>query len=189
MKITNDTTTYQVAELMGSEADERDGRILLGLISRECIVDTEEVPETEWLALVDEAQQIRRNEDNAQEDPQAPQETRTDLELANFLLDNAKDYCTTKDGRVLINFHDKGVWRMIPGGETWAERETLVMHLLPKHRIIYATIAQAYEWLQTSEKFTYCIDELEISAHAANADFLVNKLEDRFLELLKLDGE
>lgn len=62
MKITNDTTTYQVAELMGSEADELDGRIMLGLLSRECVVDTDELSEDEWLALLDESQKIRRTE-------------------------------------------------------------------------------------------------------------------------------
>ncbi|HBO0859743.1 hypothetical protein KKY53_10870 [Pseudomonas aeruginosa] len=63
MKITNDTTTYEIAELIGPEADERDGRIMLGLISRECIVDTEEVSESQWLALIEESREIRRNED------------------------------------------------------------------------------------------------------------------------------
>lgn len=62
MKITNDTTTYEIAELMGTEADELDGRIMLSLISRECIVDTEEVSETQWLALLDESQKIRREQ-------------------------------------------------------------------------------------------------------------------------------
>jgi len=62
MKITNDTTTYEIAELMGSEADELDGRIMLSLISRECIVDTEEVNQTQWLALLDETQKIRREQ-------------------------------------------------------------------------------------------------------------------------------
>ncbi|HCF6443824.1 TPA: hypothetical protein NII41_006777, partial [Pseudomonas aeruginosa] len=55
MKITNDTTTYEVAELMGSEADELDGRIMLGLLSRECVVDTDELSEDQWLALIDES--------------------------------------------------------------------------------------------------------------------------------------
>ncbi len=62
MKITNATTTYEIAALMGSEADELDGRIMLGLISRECIVDTEEVSESEWMALLDESQKIRREQ-------------------------------------------------------------------------------------------------------------------------------
>lgn len=66
MQITNDTTTHQIAELMGPEADERDGRIMMGLISRECIVDTEEVSEAAWLALVEESQRIRRAEDAAE---------------------------------------------------------------------------------------------------------------------------
>ena len=62
MKITNDTTTYQIAELMGPEADELDGRIMMSLISREGIVDTGEVSEADWLAMIDEAAEIRRRE-------------------------------------------------------------------------------------------------------------------------------
>lgn len=62
MKITNDTTTHQVAELMWAEADELDGRIMLGLLSRECVVDTDDLTEDEWLALIDESQKIRRTE-------------------------------------------------------------------------------------------------------------------------------
>ena len=68
MQITNDTTTHQIAELIGPEADERDGLILMGLISRECIVDTEEVSEEAWLALINESQSIRRAEDSTESD-------------------------------------------------------------------------------------------------------------------------
>jgi hypothetical protein len=63
MKITNETTTYQVAELMGSEADEKDGRILLSLLSRDCITDTNEC---DFLALIEESQKIRRNEEQCE---------------------------------------------------------------------------------------------------------------------------
>ena len=59
MEITNETTTWQVAELMGPEADELDGRIMMSILSRECIVDTDEIPESDWLAMIDEAQAIR----------------------------------------------------------------------------------------------------------------------------------
>lgn len=62
MKITNQTTTYQIAELMGAEADERDGRIMLGILSRECVVDTEEVSEARWGEWLDEVCAIRRAE-------------------------------------------------------------------------------------------------------------------------------
>ena len=62
MKITNETTTWQVAELMGPEADELDGRIMMSLISREGIVDTDEVSDDEWQAMLDEACAIRRRE-------------------------------------------------------------------------------------------------------------------------------
>ena len=62
MKITNNTTTYQVSELMGSEADELDGRIMLSLLSRECVVDTDELSEAKWMAMLDESQAIRQRE-------------------------------------------------------------------------------------------------------------------------------
>ncbi|HEP8211892.1 TPA: hypothetical protein VDT58_001003 [Pseudomonas aeruginosa] len=62
MKITNDTTTYEVAELMGSEADELDGRIMMELLSRECVVDTDDLSEDQWLALIDESQKVRREQ-------------------------------------------------------------------------------------------------------------------------------
>ena len=62
MKITNDTTTWQIAELMGPEADELDGRIMMSILSRECIVDTDEIPESDWLAYIDESQDTRRRE-------------------------------------------------------------------------------------------------------------------------------
>ncbi|MER0720494.1 hypothetical protein AAA527_05375 [Pseudomonas aeruginosa] len=62
MKITNDTTTYEVAELMGSEADELDGSIMMGLLSRECVVDTDDLSEDQWLALIDESQKVRREQ-------------------------------------------------------------------------------------------------------------------------------
>lgn len=62
MKITNETTVYQIAELMGTEADELDGRIMLGLLSRECVVDTDDLSEDAWNALLDEVCEIRRRE-------------------------------------------------------------------------------------------------------------------------------
>ncbi|MEP6587149.1 MAG: hypothetical protein ABJA84_00125 [Polaromonas sp.] len=65
MQITNNTTTYQIAELMGDQADERDGRIVMSLLSRDCVVDTDEC---DFLALVDEAAKIRRNEDECEAD-------------------------------------------------------------------------------------------------------------------------
>ena len=63
MKITNETTTYQVAELMGSESDEKDGRILLSLLSRDCITDTDEC---DFHTLIEESQKIRRNEEQCE---------------------------------------------------------------------------------------------------------------------------
>jgi len=62
MQITNDTTTYQIAELMGTEADELDGRIMLDLLSREGVVDTDELSEDAWLSLLNESQKVRREQ-------------------------------------------------------------------------------------------------------------------------------
>ena len=62
MQITNETTTWQIAELMGPEADELDGRIMMSLISREGIVDTDEVSDDEWRSMLNEACEIRRRE-------------------------------------------------------------------------------------------------------------------------------
>jgi|TARA_R110002020_G_scaffold15360_2_gene54810 hypothetical protein len=46
-----------------------------------------------------------------------------------------------------------------------------------------ATAANAAAYATEYEKFTFCIDLLEISAHRADADELVNALEDRFDEI------
>lgn len=66
VKITNDTMTWQVAELMGDQADETDGRILLGLLSLGCVVNTDDLPNDQWEAMLGRAQAIRRamNEDD-----------------------------------------------------------------------------------------------------------------------------
>ena len=50
-----------------------------------------------------------------------------------------------------------------------------------------ATLENALEWHRVQEKFTYCIDALEISAHNSNADQLVDQLEKRFNQLLGVD--
>lgn len=65
MQITNDTTTHQVAELMGDEADARDGCIMMSLLLTNGITDTEEVSEGAWLALIEQAQRTRKAEDIA----------------------------------------------------------------------------------------------------------------------------
>ena len=62
MHIDNNFTLTQLVELMGADADERDGRILLGLLGREGVTDTDELTEEEWLGLIEEAASIRRTE-------------------------------------------------------------------------------------------------------------------------------
>ncbi len=36
---------------------------MLGLLSRECVVDTDELSEDQWLALIDESQKVRREQE------------------------------------------------------------------------------------------------------------------------------
>lgn len=50
-----------------------------------------------------------------------------------------------------------------------------------------ATLENAKHYARESEKFIFCIDLLEMSAHDLNADYAVNKLEDRFEALLRDD--
>lgn len=47
-----------------------------------------------------------------------------------------------------------------------------------------ATINEALAWEGTSEKFTFCIDELDISSQPLYADKWVDALEARYRELL-----
>ena len=51
------------------------------------------------------------------------------------------------------------------------------------------TLANAEAWNADDEKFTFCIDLLEISAHDGSADIYVNRLEDKFEELLNPQPE
>ena len=43
-----------------------------------------------------------------------------------------------------------------------------------------STVENAKAYSLTSEKFTFCIDLLELSAHNFNSDYWVNALEDNF---------
>lgn len=55
-----------------------------------------------------------------------------------------------------------------------------------RERILYhPTLEDAREWEATSEKFTYCIDWLRISAHSTLADEYVNLLEDKFENIIE----
>lgn len=67
MQITNETTTYEIAELMGPEADETDGRIMLGHLIFLGITDTDDLSEQTFSGLIDETQKIRASEEEAQE--------------------------------------------------------------------------------------------------------------------------
>ncbi|MDX9668727.1 hypothetical protein [Pseudomonas sp. P8_250] len=113
-------------------------------------------------------------------------EVRTNSEIAEMLFNDCKDYWTNKDGRLLVNFQDKGVWLMRAGAEelVYDDRECLVMLPTGQAAINYATVQQAYVWLSGS--FTdYSYEVLGISPKYPNAEKLVYDLERRFQELLK----
>ena len=63
MNITNQTTTWQIAELMGEAADERDGRIMLSILGRECETDTDAISADQWDKYLQEAASTRREVD------------------------------------------------------------------------------------------------------------------------------
>ena len=63
MIITNTTTTWQIAELMGDQADDMDGRIMLSLLAAEDECDTDAIPDDKWNAMLDQVAQIRREDD------------------------------------------------------------------------------------------------------------------------------
>ena len=58
MRITNETTTTQIAELMGSCATEKEGRIMMGILSREGVIDTQEVRDNVWMGWLSEVAEI-----------------------------------------------------------------------------------------------------------------------------------
>ena len=49
-------------------------------------------------------------------------------------------------------------------------------------------IEDARDWADTEEKFSFCIDLLQISAHNPNSDLYVRRLEAEFAHLLKRDA-
>lgn len=55
MRIDHNTTTWQCAELMGSDADYHDGAALLALFERDGVTDTDDISSDEWSALIEEA--------------------------------------------------------------------------------------------------------------------------------------
>lgn len=61
---TENASPWQIAELMGSEADEHDGKILLKILRRECVVDTDAASDDEWQYMLAEAAKARRKEDS-----------------------------------------------------------------------------------------------------------------------------
>lgn len=48
MRITDDTTPWQIGERMGWEAEEHEGRILLEILRREGETDTDAISAEQW---------------------------------------------------------------------------------------------------------------------------------------------
>lgn len=46
---------YDIQERMGDAATKGDAECMMAILSRECVVDTEDVPENQWLAWCEEA--------------------------------------------------------------------------------------------------------------------------------------
>jgi hypothetical protein len=116
-------------------------------------------------------------------------EVQTTSELAEMLFAECKDYCTNNDGRLLVNFQEKGVWLMRAGADEllWSDRECLVMLPTGRAAVNYATLEQAYIWLAgTFNDYSY--EVLGVSVNHPDADKLVYDLERRFQELLKREG-
>lgn len=57
-------------------------------------------------------------------------------------------------------------------------------HAIAQRLNAVATAENARAWEKTSEKYTFAIDLLEVSAHQPDADRWVDKLEDKFEALL-----
>jgi hypothetical protein len=55
MRIDQNTTTWQCAELMGSGADYHDGAALLEILEREGISDTDSVSADDWSRMIEQA--------------------------------------------------------------------------------------------------------------------------------------
>lgn len=53
MQIDN-MTVYDIQERMGY-ATEFEARIMLGILSHECVIDTEDIPEKQWLEWCEQA--------------------------------------------------------------------------------------------------------------------------------------
>ena len=48
-------SVYDIQERMGDEATRADAECMLAILSRECVTDTDDVPEAQWLAWCEEA--------------------------------------------------------------------------------------------------------------------------------------
>ena len=58
-------SVYDVQERMGSEATKADAECMLAILSRECVTDTDDVSEAQWLKWCEEAAARAANETGA----------------------------------------------------------------------------------------------------------------------------
>lgn len=55
MTCITELSVYDIQERMGTEATKREAEHMMGILSRECVVDTDDVSESQWLAWCEEA--------------------------------------------------------------------------------------------------------------------------------------
>ena len=48
-------STYDLADMMGADATQEEAFAMMGILSRECVVDTDDVSCDDWMAYLEEA--------------------------------------------------------------------------------------------------------------------------------------
>lgn len=48
-------TTTALQEMMGAEATNQEARIMMGILSRECVTDTDDIKSGDWESFLEEA--------------------------------------------------------------------------------------------------------------------------------------
>lgn len=55
MTTMTELSTTALQEMMGTEATKREAEAMMGILSRECVVDTDDVSGNDWTAYLEEA--------------------------------------------------------------------------------------------------------------------------------------
>lgn len=62
MTAITELSTDTLAEMMGAEATPREAKIMMGLLSRDCVVDTDDINEQQWIQYLSEVVEIAKRE-------------------------------------------------------------------------------------------------------------------------------